>query len=599
MSTKDRKPIDPTKKYEAKFVNQEKSNLKRELARVEVKKEVLRKLPLYCLDNSIRESTVGQLKSHTIENKIEIFAQVKKCGLKDIIVASFSNMPRIDDYFAQYLKDQGEDFSRLFSFSEVSNGIKDGRYDTESVPTSLLKNQKYGLYNTFFEIDLCDDNCKWEEKFTIDDMCKLVEKWMNWVYDNINPKARILINLRDLTDVINRHPDRLFKFVSFLARMPEEKRMYCLAYEDPMGEFLPEEVACYTRALRECMVDNGWEDGQLICHIHEKWGLQNSSQLAALSSGCTGIWASLCEEGAALGHASSAVTITNLVRLGNNYVLHNYNCKELRNAAKLVTQVTTTLPPHPKQPVYGERAMDLVFGFLGTGSFDLATFFGEKRANRMTPLATPKMIIDHLTSIFEESADFTPEIALQMKTLMETDLHNNRKEEYQSEVGIALLYDRAGGKLTGKMADIIATVELQSVHHKELINDVKKVWDEWDIKDGRAKDNCLEFDFFYTAFASPFLGCYRCKRTRDAFSCLDMDKDGVVDWNEFALYLKWALRQYPETKDMEQLLTIAFQQGLLPAMIDEEARRDGLDFSNNDIPDEHTEPQLHHELDPK
>lgn len=48
----------------------------------------LKNLDLFCLDNSIRESTVGQLRSHTLENKIAIFEEVKKCGIKDMIVAS-------------------------------------------------------------------------------------------------------------------------------------------------------------------------------------------------------------------------------------------------------------------------------------------------------------------------------------------------------------------------------------------------------------------------------------------------------------------------------------------------------------------------------
>ena len=48
-----------------------------------------------------------------------------------------------------------------------------------------------------------------------------------------------------------------------------------------------------------------------------------------------------------------------------------------------------------------------------------------------------------------------------------------------------------------------------------------------------------------------------------------MDDDGTVDWNEFALYLKWAGREYPDVSDAEELLSIAFRKGLVPAMQDE------------------------------
>ena len=48
-----------------------------------------------------------------------------------------------------------------------------------------------------------------------------------------------------------------------------------------------------------------------------------------------------------------------------------------------------------------------------------------------------------------------------------------------------------------------------------------------------------------------------------------MDEDGMVDWREFELYLKWAGRQYPDTSTAEELLDIAFRKGLMPAMQDE------------------------------
>ena len=40
------------------------------------KKNVLRHKELFVLDNSLRESTVGQLRGHTIENKWKIYEEV-------------------------------------------------------------------------------------------------------------------------------------------------------------------------------------------------------------------------------------------------------------------------------------------------------------------------------------------------------------------------------------------------------------------------------------------------------------------------------------------------------------------------------------------
>ena len=48
-----------------------------------------------------------------------------------------------------------------------------------------------------------------------------------------------------------------------------------------------------------------------------------------------------------------------------------------------------------------------------------------------------------------------------------------------------------------------------------------------------------------------------------------MDKDGYMDWKEFLVYIKWALRQYPQTEYPDNLLRIVFEEALIPAMVDE------------------------------
>ena len=156
-----------------------------------------------------------------------------------------------------------------------------------------------------------------------------------------------------------------------------------------------------------------------------------------------------------------------------------------------------------------------------------------------------------------------------MKEVMLEDLHKNKKEEYMSSVGLALLFDRSGGSLTEAMKDVIAQEEPKKVHAKELIAQIRAMWDEWDLRDDGKTDDKLEFDAFYNGFMGPYFGCYRCEETKCALKAIDMDADGTVDWEEFALYLKWAIRQYPETQTAEELLSIAFRKGLIPAMQDE------------------------------
>ena len=534
----------------------------------------LRDLDFFILDNSIRESTVGQLRSHTIDNKKAIFAEVKKCGLEHIIVASFSHMTRVDDDFCEYLVKSGEDFTNLYSFSEVTEGLNNGRYDTEKIPISLIKNKKYGLRHTVFEMDLANPDCGWGKNWTVQDHCQMLVKLFRWVRTEIYKDARILINLRDFSVTMSRAPGRLLEVVHCIASLPPEERIFAFVYED-LGDSLPEELGMWTESVRKVMDSAGWTDGRLLMHVHQQWDLQTAAALKCLENGADGVWASVCEEGAAVGHACSSITVMNLVRLGNKKVLKKFNCVEMRNAARAVTKITTGKDPHPKQVLYGERALDMVFGFPleVVRAFDMSKFFGVEPVNRMNTLASPEMIQDRLENVFGKSTHFTLEVAAEMKQKMLDDLRSGRKEEYMSAVGLAILFDRAGGKLTEKMSDVIASVKVKNQRHEELIAEIRYLWDTWDLMDRVQGDDRLQFDSFYHGFMAPYFGCYRCDLTKQGLKCMDMDSDGYVDWKEFLVYIKWALRQHPDVPNADELLDIAFQKGLIPAMRDEQVKQ--------------------------
>ena len=239
-------------------------------------------------------------------------------------------------------------------------------------------------------------------------------------------------------------------------------------------------------------------------------------------------------------------------------------------------QITTGGRPHPKQPVYGPRALDLTFGFGGIAGgipsseeFDIAKFFGEEAPIRINTLASPKMIADRLTKVFGADPQFNEKTADKMIDVMLEDLRSNRKEEYMSKVGLAILFDRSGGSLTPAMSEAIAKVESSREHHDLLIAEIRKTWDKWDLRDQVQNDDCLEFESFYDAFMISFFPCYSCDNTIRALQAIDMDKDDKVDWNEFLVYLKWALKQYPHIDDTEELLDVAFTKAIIPAMRDE------------------------------
>ena len=149
---------------------------------------------------------------------------------------------------------------------------------------------------------------------------------------------------------------------------------------------------------------------------------------------------------------------------------------------------------------------------------------------------------------------FSLEMAYKMKEKMHKDLRNKRKEEYQSEVGIAILFERAGGKLTQAIRNVIAEVEVKHPHQKAIINDV---WNRWELADHRQKDDCLQFD---QQFMAPHFGCYRSVDTTQAFKAIDVDSNRLMDWNEFIVYVKWVLNEYPEVETADEVMAIAFAE---------------------------------------
>ena len=74
-------------------------------------RQQLSKIKPFILDNSLRESTVGSIYEHTIEQKHEINDWASRCNIKHQIVASLVNVERVDDFYVQV-----RPLSRLFAF---------------------------------------------------------------------------------------------------------------------------------------------------------------------------------------------------------------------------------------------------------------------------------------------------------------------------------------------------------------------------------------------------------------------------------------------------------------------------------------------------
>ena len=95
-----------------------------------------------------------------------------------------------------------------------------------------------------------------------------------------------------------------------------------------------------------------------------------------------------------------------------------------------------------------------------SGEFDLTKFVGLSHESRITTLASPEMILQKLNHNFGQNEQFTLDMAKSMKEKLLENLRDGRKEEANSCVGLALLFDQAGGALTDEMNKGIANVML-------------------------------------------------------------------------------------------------------------------------------------------
>jgi hypothetical protein len=140
---------------------------------------------------------------------------------------------------------------------------------------------------------------------------------------------------------------------------------------------------------------------------------QQACVAECLAAGATGVWAAICDEGAACGHAGSLGTLANLARLGNAHVPAMYRLPALRRAAVQITRLSTGADPHPGKELYGARALDACWpepaggaappplhGPLARGAAQLLLEAAQPGTCRVSTLASPGMVAARLRQEF-------------------------------------------------------------------------------------------------------------------------------------------------------------------------------------------------------
>lgn len=548
----------------------------------------LKEVPLLVMDNSLRESTVAALKGHTVQDKWKILEQVETCGFKHIILGALSGSHhRVDDVFAEQIRDSADFSSKyegvFYAFTEVTDAVKDEMWD-EAVPVPLQKMKEYKISNPIIEIDLASPGVDYG-KF---DPVERVRARLQWVVDNLgSPEKppRICLNMRDFFPCMEKNPEIMEKFIRGMAALSAPLRPWAMNTEDPSGSYLPQTLARFIEKYREWwgpVSPDGIEGGGNMCiHLHKGFGLAEASVLAALVAGANGVWCGVAETGAAIGHACSAITMTNLARYGNP--LPGYNVEALRDAAVEITKITTGDDPPPTTEIYGDRAIQWVFDFPGMGDdflknrwkFNLAGILKVRKETRVHTLATDPQLKQRLLEAFSQYTDYEwdDNVIANMTETMLADLRDNRKYSYQTPLEISALYVRSGGQLPEEIAsagsDCIAkrleeAEKTGKAAYNPAIEAVRRQWNEQSRGD---RHNSIDFRSFYDLFLARFVGCYSCEQATFAWYWFDTNHSQAIEWSEFSGWLVWCQQQYPdETQTADGLINKLFTHCMLPDM---------------------------------
>jgi len=383
-----------------------------------------------------------------------------------------------------------------------------------------------------------------------------------------------------------------------MAELPRGVRPAALLFEEPFGEYLPCEVGGWTALLRETMDAHGWPsefqkngesiDGALLIHVHRQWGLADAVTLDALAGGCDGIMAAVCEEGAALGHASSAVALANLARLGNRDVVTRYNLRGVIEGARQVTKLTTGAPVAVRQPVYGPRAIEAVFGFTAVGggvvdhTFDRDgsgtaaddVFLGDilgvaEKPVRLHTLATPTQFAERLVQCFGADESFDDVLGAKLKDGLLALLSSGDKAECTSSIGLALLHQRVTGTLTEAMVACVKGAD-------EGGHDVLLTQAEACFKEALSGSEGLSYEKFAARFVDPYLGARHNTfgvdlgdKVREAVRrSFDLDGDRLITFDEYRVWLVWALRSTQDAiHSVDDLFSAVVRRGIMPGLM--------------------------------
>ncbi|HCQ03563.1 MAG TPA: hypothetical protein DIT99_24020 [Candidatus Latescibacteria bacterium] len=402
--------------------------------------EQLKHLNPFILDNSIRETVVGNIRAQTLEDKLKVFQMVTDTGFSEIILASFGRYPRTDDFFMEELSRKGLIRPGHYVFSELFDTFIGDRPAPDK-PKGFRIAEQYGVVNLLIEIDICTPQL--EDCGGVKIIKELVELRSRQFQEM--PRTRhLFFNIRDYNMAMLNAPEDVEELVAFIASLAKSIRPKGMLVEDSAGSTIPYVFGEWIASMVDTARAIDWPDMDLLVHVHRGYGLSEAIVLESLANGATSLWAGMSETGAGVGHASSIMTLANLARLGNNHVLDEFNLKKLREVGCVIYEMATNAPIPYAAEIFSDQTFELILaGGFGQEN-EPSRIFGMNQQFRMSELAGPAMIHDRLKALSSDLTWDVLTISLMSKEMPEY-LKYNQDLNLDSSATILYKYICASG----------------------------------------------------------------------------------------------------------------------------------------------------------
>lgn len=174
-----------------------------EMSLSDAKEERLKRMDIFVLDNSLRETAVAAIKGQIPSDKDKILKSLQGTGLQNIIVAAFGPLRRPEDVWLENKCRQNKiNKDSWWAFSEIADHPKENDLFLAPMPSGVLRCKKYGINNIIMEIDVI---CNRWDGFSLNQFKELFQTRVEFIRQ-FSPNGKILINIRDAPSAFFHDP---------------------------------------------------------------------------------------------------------------------------------------------------------------------------------------------------------------------------------------------------------------------------------------------------------------------------------------------------------------------------------------------------------